>query len=286
MLVNRRVVADLDAHVENLVDLVHENAFGQAERGDVGAHQAAGPVVLFEHDDFIAEGHQVVGDGERGRARADTGDALSVFLAGDLGKAVRDVVAQIGRDALEAADGDGLAIHAATAAGGLARTIASAAENRGKYIRLPVEHVGVGIAALRDQADVFGNVGVGRTGPLAVHNFVEVVRIVDVRGVHTWILSISTTVNLRLRWRRANQYGFIVHPGAGWGWGCCIEGNDRRPAHSAGAWKRPRAGQNPTLMVKPAYLDSNAAFTAASTFGASCRRISTRVLSKAGTSNC
>ena len=180
------VVANLDAHVENLVDLVHENGFRQAKGRDVGAHQAARPVVLFEHDDFVAQGHQVVRDRERGRPRADTGDALSVFLAGDLGKAIRDVVAQVGRDAFEAADGDRFAIHSATAAGRFAGPIARAAENGGEHIRLPVEHVGVGIAALRDQADVFRNIGVSRTGPLTVHHFVKVVRVADVRGVQTW----------------------------------------------------------------------------------------------------
>ena len=109
---------------------------------------------------------------------------LPFFWLGILRQEVGDVAAQIGRDALQAADGDGLAIHAAAAAGGLARTVAGAAENRGEHVRFPVDHVGVGVPALRDQADVFGNVGVGRTGPLAIHDFVEVVRVVDVRGVH------------------------------------------------------------------------------------------------------
>ena len=194
MLVMARVVANVDAHVEDLVDLVHQNAFGQAERRDVGAHQAAGLVVLFEDHDFVAERHQVVRDGERCRAGADAGDALAVFLAGDFRKAIRDVVAQVGRDALQAADGDGFAVHAAAAAGRLAGAIAGAPENRGEHIRFPVEHVGVGIAALRDQTNVFGNIGVGRTRPLAVHDFVEVVRVVDVGGFQTRILSISAIV--------------------------------------------------------------------------------------------
>jgi hypothetical protein len=32
---------------------------------------------------------------------------------------------------------------------------------------------------------------VGWTGPLAIHNFVEIVRVADVGGFQTWILSIS-----------------------------------------------------------------------------------------------
>ena len=54
------------------------------------------------------------------------------------------------------------------------------AENTRKHIRLPVDHVGVGEAALGDQADVFGDVGMRGTGPLAVHDpMVEI----GIRGV-------------------------------------------------------------------------------------------------------
>jgi hypothetical protein len=42
---------------------------------------------------------------------------------------------------------------------------------------------------LRDQSNIFGNVSVGRTGPLAIDNFVVIIRIVNVRGLHTHILS-------------------------------------------------------------------------------------------------
>jgi hypothetical protein len=170
-----RVVADLDAHVENLVDLVHEDAFGQAEGGDVGAHQAARPVVLFEHDDFVAERHQVVRDGERGRARADTGDALSVFWLGILGR--RSVMSSRRSAAtrFRRQMATGLPSTRPRRQAGSQGRSQVRPRIAGKHIRLPVEHVGVGIAALRDQPDVFGNVGVGRTGPLAVHNFVEVI---------------------------------------------------------------------------------------------------------------
>ena len=44
---------------------------------------------------------------------------------------------------------------------------------------------GVGVPALRDQPDVFGNVGVGRTGPLAIDYFVKVVRIAGISWMHS-----------------------------------------------------------------------------------------------------
>ena len=67
--VDRRVVAHLDAHVDDVADLFVEDLFGQAERGDVDAHQAAGTRQLLEDRDLVAERHQIVGDGQRRRAR-------------------------------------------------------------------------------------------------------------------------------------------------------------------------------------------------------------------------
>ena len=82
--VDGRVIANVDAHIEDLVDLVIEHVRGQTERRNVSAHQSAGLAVLFEHHDFVAQRQKVVGDGERCGARADAGDALSVFLRWDL----------------------------------------------------------------------------------------------------------------------------------------------------------------------------------------------------------
>src|SRR5207245_5881708 len=98
-------------------DLFGENAFRQAEGGDVGAHEPAGLVVLFKDHDFIAQGQQVVRHGERGGARADAGNTLAVLLCGDGGQQVGDLAAQVGGDALETADGDRRAVHAHAAAG-------------------------------------------------------------------------------------------------------------------------------------------------------------------------
>src|SRR5262249_35093081 len=66
----------------------------------------------------------------------------------------------------------------------LARPVAGAPEDARKHVGLPIDHVGVAIATCRDQPDVFGNWGVCRTGPLAIHDLVEVVRISDVGVLH------------------------------------------------------------------------------------------------------
>ncbi len=59
-----RVVADLDAHVEDDLRLVFEHFVRQTELGDVRTHQAARLGELLEHHDLVAEWQEVIGDGE------------------------------------------------------------------------------------------------------------------------------------------------------------------------------------------------------------------------------
>src|SRR5207247_10202315 len=80
----------------------------------------------------------------------------------------------------------------AAAAGGLARAIAGAAENAGKDIGFPVDEVRIAVAPGGDQADVFGNRGMGGARPLAIDDLVEIVGIGDIRRLQ----------NALLLWRR------------------------------------------------------------------------------------
>ena len=79
-------------------------------------------------------------------------------------------------NALQPADGDRFFLDAAAAAGGFAGPVAHPAQNAGENIGFAIHHVGLGELALSDQADVLGNVGVRRTGPLAIYNPMEVIR--------------------------------------------------------------------------------------------------------------
>ena len=110
---------------------------------------------------------------------------LPFFCFGRLGQPVADVVLEVGGDALEAADRDRLFLDAAAPAGGLARAVAGAAEHARKHVRFPIDHVGVGVAARRDQPDVFGHRRVRRTGPLAIHHLVEIIRGRNVGRFHS-----------------------------------------------------------------------------------------------------
>ena len=88
----------------------------------------------------------------------------------------------IGRHSLQAANCDGLSIHSAAPAGGLARSVARPAQDARKHVRLSIEEIGLRVAPLRNQSDVLGNVGVSRAGPLAVYDFMVVPRVCDVCG--------------------------------------------------------------------------------------------------------
>ena len=117
------------------------------------------------------------------------------------------VTAIVCRHALQAADGHGLAIQASSAAGRLARPVTSAAQYPGKHIRLPVQHVRIRVAALRNQPNIFRNVCMGRASPLAVHNLVEVVGVTDIRPSHKGIVTNLDSVGPR--------NGYIILVGGG-----------------------------------------------------------------------
>ncbi len=141
-----------------------------------------GSAMLLVDHDLVAERHEVVRDRERRRPGADERDALAVLLRRRLGEELGDVVAQVGRDALEPADGDRLSVDPSAATRRLAGSVAGAAEDAREDVGFAVEEVRLGVAALGDQPEVFRHIGVRRTGVLAVHNLMVVLRIADVRG--------------------------------------------------------------------------------------------------------
>ena len=102
-----------------------------------------------------------------------------------------DVALVVGGDALEAADGDRLFLHAAAAAGGFAGAITGAAKNAWEDVGLPVDHEGVGIAAGGDQPDIFRHGRMGGARPLAIDHFVEVVGVADISRLQVGLLSLG-----------------------------------------------------------------------------------------------
>src|SRR5262249_47838351 len=156
----------------------------QTEARDLGADHAARFRILVEHHAVIAERGEIPCHGERGGAAADERDALAVLGGSWVGQAGSNVVLEIGGDPFQAADRDRILLDAAAPASRLARPIARAPEDSREHVGLPVDHVGVAVATCRDQPDVFRHGRVCRTGPLAIHHLVEVVRRRNVGRFH------------------------------------------------------------------------------------------------------
>ena len=181
----------LHAEVGDVGDLFVDDLLGEAKFRDLAADHAAGARVRIEHHQLVAERRQVACDGQRGGASADQRDSLAVRPFGRPGQTVADIALVVGGHTLQAADRYRLLFYPATAAGWLAGAVAGAAKNAGEDVGVPVDHERVGIAARGDQADVFGDGCVGRTRPLAVDNFVEVVGVTDVGRMQVGLLSLG-----------------------------------------------------------------------------------------------
>src|ERR1041385_7829634 len=176
--------AEFDAEIEDVTAFLVDDAVGQTEFRDLAADHAAGLRIAVEHHAMVADRREVACDRQRGGAAADQRDALAVLARRRLGQPVLDVVLVVGGDALEAADRHRLILDAHAPAGRLAGAVAGAPEDPREHIGAPIDHVGVGVAAVRDQADVFGDRGVRRACPLAVHDLVEVARVGNVGILH------------------------------------------------------------------------------------------------------
>ena len=97
------------------------------------------------------------------------------------GREIADLTFEVGGHPLEPADGYGfVTLQPPAPAGGLAGTIAGAAQDAREDVGFPVEEVGLRVATLGDQPEVLGHIGVRRAGPLAVDHFMVVVRAGDV----------------------------------------------------------------------------------------------------------
>ena len=146
----------------------------------------------------VTERQQIARDGQRGGPRAEQRDALAVLLPRDLRHEGVDLALVVGGDALQAADGDRLGVLARrvlalprrrSACGRGGRPARTADRRRargcpGTTLDFPVQHVGRGVAALRDQPNVFRNGRMRRACPLAIDDLMEVFRIADVSRSH------------------------------------------------------------------------------------------------------
>src|SRR6185312_205244 len=195
VVVGQELLHALDAHaplerdveVQDVVRLFVDHRIRQAEFRDLRPHHAAGLGIGIEHRALVTERGEIARDGERGRPAADQRDAFAV-LRSRLWQAMPDVVLEVGGDALEAADRDRIVLDPDAAAGRLAGAVAGAPQDPGEHVGLPIDHVGIAIAAFGDQADVFRDGGMCRAGPLAIDYLVEVVGGRNISRSHSYLL--------------------------------------------------------------------------------------------------
>ena len=172
---------ELHAQIEDIAGLFVDHRLGQPKARDLRADEAASLGFTIEHRHFIAERGQVTRHRQRRRPGANAGDALAIRRC-DCGHAALDLALLIGRHSLQAADrhrfglGAVVLLDTAASASRLARPVTCAPQHARKHIRDPVDHVGVCVAPLANQTDVFGYRGMGRAGQLAIDNLVEICR--------------------------------------------------------------------------------------------------------------
>ena len=173
---------------QDIIHLFVDHALRQAEAWDLGADHAAALGVGVEDVDLVAQRQEIARHCQRSRPSANASHALAILLLGLGGQEVLDLALIVRRHPLQPADRHRLRLafrilDARAPARRLARPVAGAPEDAREHVRLPIDHVGVGVTLRRDQADVFRHRRVRRTRPLAVDHLVEIVRILDVGGL-------------------------------------------------------------------------------------------------------
>ncbi|GBF30345.1 hypothetical protein MnTg04_00286 [bacterium MnTg04] len=172
------------AHVHDHVDFFVQHLGRQAKRRDIGAHQATGGIEFFENHNFVAHRQQVIGHRQRCAASTDHGNLFAILLLGRFRQAIADVVTQIGGDPFQATNGNRFFLDPDTTASRLARPVADSAQDAGKHIRLPIQHVGVVESTLGDQPDIARHIRVRRTRPLAIDHLVVIIRVFGIDRIH------------------------------------------------------------------------------------------------------
>ena len=107
-------------------------------------------------------------------------------MLGNKRQAITDIgIAVICCHAFETADGNRFFVGASAPAGRFARPVADTAKYAGKDIAFAVQYISIGKSTLGNFADVFGHICMCRTGPLAVHDLVKIIRVTYVGGLHS-----------------------------------------------------------------------------------------------------
>ena len=94
------------------------------------------------------------------------------------------IITVVSCNTLEPANGYRGFVGAPTPAGRFAGPIADTTQYAGENIAFPVLDISVGKVTLGNLADVLRYVRMRRASPLAIHNLVEIIRVISIRGLH------------------------------------------------------------------------------------------------------
>jgi hypothetical protein len=98
----------------------------------------------------------------------------------------------VGRDALQTADRYGFLVDSPASAGRFARAVARPAQNSWEDVRVPIDHVSLGIPALCYQPNILRYRSVRGTRILTIDNLMKILWIANVGRVH-WFISSGRT---------------------------------------------------------------------------------------------
>ena len=175
---------EVHTHVRDVTDLFIKHLGGQPETRNIGAHQPTRGVQRLEDSDIVPKWTEIVGNAQRRAASADQGNFLAVLRLGRLRQTRRDVFPVISSNPFQAANSDRLVFDAPAPASWLAWAVTHATQDARKNIGFAVFDIRITETALRDESNVFGYIGVGRTGPLAIDYFVKVIGIRSISRLH------------------------------------------------------------------------------------------------------
>ena len=96
----------------------------------------------------------------------------------------------IGGDTFQSTDRNRLFVNASAPTSRLAWAVACSAEDPGKHIGIPVDHVRLGVSPSGDQADVFGNRRMRGARVLAVDDLMKILGILYVSWFHFTLLRV------------------------------------------------------------------------------------------------
>ena len=162
-LADDHVGHDRDALRLELFDFVCDDRLRQTELGDTVDQNAACGVERFEDRDLVALLGKLGRAGKARRTGADDGD-LDAVGRDLLRHGVHVLAVPVGNKALQTADGDRLALHAAHALGLALRLLRTdTAGERGQRVRGGDDLIGRGEIALGDLCDKFRDTDVDRT---------------------------------------------------------------------------------------------------------------------------